>query len=594
MLVALAQTCKTLNTIALHAFFKRCRGEFRTPVEGTLTSFRTPVEMLDATRTALFVKRLYSLTWFFEAGCECDISDSQADPACRFLPLESQTSTNIANTVTRTGPLWRTFDEIANLRAIFSRIQEVRDVCLDFMTVDTWLDSTLRRTHLEVWDSSVDPELWMMFVDLLDNIVDSGCRSLVVRNGEELLRLLPCKDSMDSALTTTSKWKNLNLQSLTVHSDILLRPPSSDWLLFLLTSSACARSLTRLSIRSDMTSLPSSLLVSLNLPNLVQFEMQATYTTLLQDQEITPAKFEDMSAFLGTHSDSLRVVSLEGVEVPPPTRTDTTAGLSFDSNKPVFPKLESFSAHPAYIAWVFNLAVRSQSKITLGSLTTITIKSEDCLSVDPFKEQHFDYPLFNMAFEALIAWQNGYRNGEKVYETRSRTKNKNFTPRAIDLNLQFVCQHGLDKWFASHLPPAQVQAPNFGRNFYSPAPSILTQLTCIRTLVVSDLFSDSLSEETVNLLPDWLALISNANNSSGPSQRGGKHPETASGTPSGLQKFDFVDFEGDKDQFIGQVAEKCIGLKWVQVGLLWNNPTVNLDEFRAGASMENANDPNAV
>ncbi|KDR76902.1 hypothetical protein GALMADRAFT_418645 [Galerina marginata CBS 339.88] len=582
MLVALAQTCKTFNTIALQVFFARGRGEFPTPAEGTLMSSRTPVEMLDATRIALFVKQLRFVDWSFKAGCECKIVGPQADPTCPFLPSASQTSTDIVD-VARSGTLWRTFDEIANLQTLFSRIPDVGDVNLNFMLLDTWLNIILPWTHPELKGSALDPDLWMAFIDLLDKIVDNGCHRLVINNGEQLLKLFPGEDSRDSVSTSTSKRKHLNLQSLSVHSDILLRPPCFEWLLSLLTSSACANSLTRLLIRSQMTSLPSSLLASLNLPNLVEFEMQAAHTTLPYDQESTFAKFEDISAFLGTHNDSLKVVSLYGAELPPSTPKDSAAVSAFGLKKPILPKLGSFAAHPAYIAWLLDLAVHSQSRLTLGSLTTIAVKSEDCLPLRSIQPQHFDYASFNEALEALVSWQNGYRKRGK-YSTRSRTKNKIFGPgRTIDLNLTFVCPHGIPEWFASHLPSAQGQT----------SPSILTQLTCVRNLAISTLFPATLQEEAIDVIPDWLALISNAgfsSNLSGPRRRG-RPPKTGSGTPSELRLVELLslgDFLGDKDQFIDRVAERCTGVKWVRTGFLRSDPAVNLDEFRARAGMENA------
>ncbi|KDR74382.1 hypothetical protein GALMADRAFT_581559 [Galerina marginata CBS 339.88] len=606
MLVALAQTCKTFNTIALQLFFERGKGKFRTPVEGTLTTFRAPAEMLDATRAALFVKRLPSVKWSFEAGCECAIfkSECQEDPACPFRPSESRTSADIANMLRRAGPLWHTFDEIANLRAIFGRIQKSGWVSLDFSWVDRWLDS-LERTHPQLWSSAVHPDMWNVLVDLLDKIVGSGCYRLLIGDGKALSRLLPGKDAKekDVAVTTPSKikWKHLNLQSLSVYSEILLRPPFSDWLLSLLTSTACSRSLTHLSFLSNMASLPSSLLVSLNLPKLRRFAMHAPPATLItSNQEGAFANFGDMSAFLAAHSHSLMEVSLDGIEQPPPQMPmDTTTVSSSDFSEPVFPKLESFTAHPAYVAWLFYFSVRSQSEMTLGSLTTVKIKSDNCSYDNPSKEQHFDYTLFDKAFEALVSWQNSYRSVNKVYETLSRSKNKNSEPRrAIELSLEFVCQHGIDKWFASHLPPTQKQAPNLGMKSHSPAPSILTQLTGINTLILSfsGHFPANLSEETVNIFPDWLALFSNASNLSRQSQHGvnGSAPEIAPGTSRRLRKVEIVEFEGDKDEFIKEIAKKCTALKWVQVGGKRNNPKVNLDELRARVRTENDNNPDVV
>ncbi|KDR76906.1 hypothetical protein GALMADRAFT_246019 [Galerina marginata CBS 339.88] len=580
-LVVLAQTCKMFNTIALQFFFKQGRGKFSSPTKGRLSSDRTPVEMLDATRVALFVKKLRSVCWSFEAGCECKIISPQADPACLLLSSVTQRSTNIAN-FARTGPLWRTFDEIANLRTIFSRISNVEDVHLNFMSMDMWLSTSLPWTHPEIKNSALDPNLWKEFVDLLDKVVDSGCHTLVISNGDRLLKLFSGEDSRGSALTTTSKWKYLNLQSLSVHSDILLRPPCSHWLLSLLTSSACANRLTRLSFQPYMTPLPSSLLVSLNLPNLIEFEMQAPYTTLLSDPGSTFAKFEDVFAFLETHNDILTVVSLYGAEPPPPPPMDPTALPAFYFNKPILPKLKSFTAHPAYIAWVLNLAVSSHSKLTLGSLKSINIKSEGIFSIQ--EQFNFDYASFNDALEALIGWQNGYRSGGKVYETRSRTKNKNLVPgRTIDLHLTFGCMHGITEWLTSHLPPgAQGQA----------SPSILTQLTCVKILTISTRVTATLQAEAIDVLPDWLALLSNAGRPLdllGPSRRGGP-PKTGSRTPSKLRMVLLClgGFLGDKDQFINRVAEKCSSIKWLRIGLSGSEPAINLDDFRARSGMENA------
>ncbi|KDR76901.1 hypothetical protein GALMADRAFT_418624 [Galerina marginata CBS 339.88] len=588
MLVSLAQTCKMFNTIALHAFFKR--EAFSKPAKGFLSSNRAPTEILDATRTALFVKRIHSVNWVFKAGCECKIGHPQADPQCLFLPSETRTSADIARTVSMTGPLWRTLDEIANLQAIISRMPEVRYVNLDFTSVGTWLRSVLRRSHPCLWNEKVNIEvLERAFVGLLDNILDKGCTTLLVSGGKELKRLLSGESSQHSMSPTNTTHKHLKLETLSIHSDILLVPPFYDWTLSLFTSSACADTLVSLSFWPQMEPIPSSLLASLDLPNLVEFEIRYFCMTNFDDLGSQSAEFEGIAAFLKTHHEQLQEVTLNLVGLPSMGSTTPITVSAFDSREPVFPNLQSIAAHPAYIVWLLDLAASSGSKTTLGNLTSIDLQAEDYGSRQPF-----DYALFNEALNALVSWQNGYRGGENVHKTRSSTKNKNVRPgRMIELTFTLHSEHGLCEWFASHLPPPPGSASSVGDGAHSSELSILTRLMCVSTLAICIAFP-GISAEMVEHIPDWLALIPNAGASSnlpGSSRRDDKRLVIRIGRLR-MSKFKLEyygsSFPVDKDQFIKRIADKCVGLKWIEMDkVLSINDPIDLDEVRAGTSLGN-------
>ncbi|KDR76915.1 hypothetical protein GALMADRAFT_246035 [Galerina marginata CBS 339.88] len=567
-LVKLAQTSKDLNTMALQSFFRRSDDFLEHITNGLLHSWSTPRETSDAVRVAFFLKNLSTVTWSFNPGWECTICSPNAlglCPGCRGDPG------------LRMGPLKRTFDEIANLRAIFSRLPSARSVKFDFHNVQQYPTSG---GWVGIRRHTVSRDLWRTaLVGLLDEALENGCRTLEVENGDGMERMYTLWSGLWTTPYTPPNGKSFMLSTLKVHSDMLLQPPFVDWTTSLLTSSACAATLTNLSIQTLKINLPPLLLGLLNLPNLTELEIKSRARQLPLDRASNGiARFGDIASLLGRHSRQLKKVHLYGVGLPGLRVDDTT--VLFDSNRDILPNLESFIAHPSIVMWLLNLPISCPKSIwrtntSLENLQLIGISSE-------YNELHspFVYVQFDMALSVVVGfcgWRNGENrtslrrgNGKLSWRLKGRLQEK-----PLEVMLRFVSENDVHAWFASHLVslPANEQ----------PGASILTQLTHISTLTISSAYSTQFSDEAIEMLPDWLALISNsgASSISSPSER------RAAGAR--LQRVTFIDhpssgFFGasdyDQDQFVKEVAEKCVGLKWLQMD--WNaNKAIDLDAVRA-------------
>ncbi|KDR77028.1 hypothetical protein GALMADRAFT_426127 [Galerina marginata CBS 339.88] len=643
-LLALSQTCKGLHAIALHTFFKR--NKIQDPVNGWLFARDVPKETLDAVRVALFVKKLSMIDWHLNPGWQCKLHQSVEEDGtideqgiCSCLSESvSESRTHLSDAGLKMGPLKRTFDEVANLRAIVTRLGNIVSVSLHFFEVDVWvMDEAPKYSQTQL--RQVPWDLWRTyFLGLLDTLLDKGCEKLYIGGGHRMKYLyqhdtlgvedevyMPVTDEaarnrheganrdakqarkqiqnrllgtrfsfrpllnffhfitkasdkrkrptfldLDStSADTATVQRQPKLKELRVHSDMLLLPPFDNWTLSLLSPSfpSFASTLTRLSFSPGSTFLPSPFLTTAHLPNLTDFKAAAPFIIRHRGGETGRANFEDIVGFLRRHSTQLEKVYLYGAALPAKPSHEAFVGSTSTAtsslDKPDFPHLRSFSAHPAYIMWLLEpaISVPPACNKKLPNLTSISITSEHYNSTPDFQ-----YPLFDEALEALVRFCS-YRKGEmgpKVGKEKQIRK-ENSDMKTIELTLGFASENGISEWFASHLQASHT-------------PSILTQLIHISTLTISAFHFVEFSEQTVNILPDWLALISNASNSSS-SARGSR-------TPSTLQRVKFIDFsqegfpgEGlDQGLFVKRVAEKCVGLKELQFD---REPIIDLDKVRA-------------
>ncbi|KDR76927.1 hypothetical protein GALMADRAFT_419513 [Galerina marginata CBS 339.88] len=419
-LLALAQTCTRLNTVALHLFF--ARNTIKQPASKLLGQHTMPRGTLDALRMALFVKQLSHIRWYFTPGWKTDEDKIEGWRSADESNCVSGSGRDISQgaLIPGTGPLRRTFDELANLHVIISRLTSVKSVRLDFGLVDDWTVS--RKRNKDQQEKQVDMQLWRRQVGaLLDGILDKGCEVLHVIGGvyvnglfldqemgqeaeplqdegedeednyrrqrrlshvsKALIGLvrhafkpsikrsripIPIRDvhtnetqGLDPISPHTER-KALKLKALHIESAMILLPPFLDWTLSLLTSPACGSTLTHLSFEFSSARspvIPSNLLSSLHLPNLARFEIASSF---LSPREGPTTKFKDISQFLARHSRGLKRIYLSGVELPPQTKAyepQPEFVSLFDSRRPIFPMLENVTAHPAYITWMLDSSV---------------------------------------------------------------------------------------------------------------------------------------------------------------------------------------------------------------------------------------------
>ncbi|KDR82938.1 hypothetical protein GALMADRAFT_238624 [Galerina marginata CBS 339.88] len=553
--LALSRTCTSLNTVALHIFF--ARNNVSNPVKGVLSSYEEPREMLEVVRVALFAKQLSSVTWEFNPGTECSICKPHEVLGWCWICNSHRGRSDLRILMLR-----RAVDEINSLRAIFSRLSGVGFVDLDSRKVDAWLDYDGLE---DLYGYALDKHLWRKaFVGLLNAVLDSGCRTLEIKNGEsfkkyyenEVSKKQPQEGEVPLARTN---WRGLKLQSLRVHSDMFLPSPFYEWTASLLTSPACADTLTSLSFQPKTMSIPPLLLASLKLPNLVEFEIAARARPPRKGY----ASFEDVSAFLARHNSLSRKVNLYGVGLPPTDEailgspsTTTSQGGFHSQKRHMLPHLKSVTAHPAYIIWLLGLAVSSppSSKLWSGNPALGNLQSVGITAEDYEEETNFDYASFDKALETLAKFCT-WRNSERAASKFKPFRTKEVKERTIDLLLEFKSEEGIGPWFASHLSASR-------------EPPVISRLAYISTLTIATPSSAKLPAETLNILPEWLALVSNA----------------SIGT-SGLQRVNLLldhspkSFPGGEDVFIRRVAKKCIGLRWLQMDSK-AEMAVDLDKFR--------------
>lgn len=475
-LVNLGLTCHHLHFLALNTFFSN--NDIHDPKGGWLVAYKTPVETLPALRSALFVRRLDQLHYYFNP------------------------------------PVDRMIEETRDLVALISRMPTIGLVKLHFSTVDQHFNFGGGEPRI------LDTVLWKEALQsLLELVLEKGCHELYVQGGETLIGLYPKQgDDVESqdvddvrvippdldvsrrrqrknlfgklrlgsflgfvnrffapvqnvilrvetlsgdkvTHSATQPVRNLNPAKISIHSDILLRNPFLEWTVAMLNS--VASTLRTLSIK--LSDLPherrKDLLHNITLPQLSNFELTCDFMVPLHG-----VCFTDLHSFLSRHP-SIEILYLYGLEVskevwPPPSL-----------RIPILPRLKSIIAHPFYVVWVLN-SLLSDKKAS-RNLTDIGITSEYYRNAT-----RFDYSLFDRALERIAA----------------------FPSAKIKLTLRFSSfgANDMNDWMEKHLDAAPNNASN---------PSIIPGLKNVTTVVISSCWMRDYDRKTIEILPDWLGMF---------------------------------------------------------------------------------------
>lgn len=312
------------------------------------------------------------------------------------------------------------------------------------------------------------------------------------------------KDSDDDVAVIHLGRDLSRLSNISIHSDMLLQPTFFPWTLSTLSNASWR--FTNLSIKCTHipTATWSALLRFMSLPHLEIFEI-ATDLVVCSNG----AAFRDLQYFFARHW-TIHTLHLQGVE-----RLDTPPII----REPILPILSSLMAHPV---WVISLLeMQEWYPDSLSQLKSIGISTEYYQYNTPF-----NYELFDAALVCV----------------------GNFSGTDITLTLRFMCEKGVESWFAEHVALGMTN-------------SVLCRLTCVSHLVISGGFFVEIATYAKANLSDWLSLF-----------------------PC-LQTVKFVDIAEEQMKLLGDpkflmsIAVKCPKIKSVRV-----RKAVDLEELRSAAS----------
>lgn len=474
----LGLTAKLYHYLGLPIIFRR--HDVKEPSEGWVVAYKIPQVILPAVRSALFVKRLQQIHLYLSPDEE------------------------------------RLFSDIRSLGGLIERLPSIDLVKLHFSLFDTWLDRRFPEAS-----PRISTHRWRHeFGRLLDVILNHSCAHLAVTGGERFAtiyddniphtpRLTTAADPLGphqvvpsfstssqntfglkiflkkkqsrghghsttrqilqkicqpliNAVKITKKSTShqdydyvghqvvypirTNLKTFKVHSEILLRHPFRDW-----TLSAIRRSsftLTDLSFKCSAISSKTwkTILRSITLPSLAFFEITADLVV-----KHATVESDDLAYFLTRHP-SIGTLHLYGVSV---------SSAITPLFKAILPNLEDLTAHPSYVTWLL------QPSGALPKIRGLTVTSEY------YSPLTFRYSLFDDALRTVARISRG-----------------------IDLTLRFASLPGVEEWFERHV--------NEGAQH-----SILASLTAITSLTLDSYWFMRFTNETVNAIPPWLALIPN-------------------------------------------------------------------------------------
>ncbi|KAF9531182.1 hypothetical protein CPB83DRAFT_809545 [Crepidotus variabilis] len=518
-LLQLGLTCRSTHVIALSTFFKR--NDIREPGDGWLVAYKTPPETLAAIHAADWVKNLRQIHYYLNPGVDRLMSEARdLNRLVRSLPkieivklhfsvVDSWASGHRENLLNRmewarefTSVLDSFIDRGCNemyvsgggaIRALYSEEEPFELPDFELMTSSsksTFIDpidtssnhsSQEQATPMQESDTFEDnqplsaPDQGSSQVDLhlnqSQNLTNTWkILSSPVRFGYNFIRRLlgiatPAANShtlptsrkssstfsfVDNAIISPNVPKELDgLRELHLHSDMLLQNTFYPWTIQ--TLNKAAPTLTCLSFKWADTSTATwtTLFASCTLPRLESFEI-TTDLVVCKDS----ASFMDLVNFFRRHS-TIRRILLQGVERP----SDPQA-----IDEPILPQLAHIMAHPTWISSL--LAMVETFPGALADLDAIGISTEY------YQHGRFDYDFVDIALEKLA---NLHRTG-------------------ITLTLRFMCQSGVQEWFADHVA--------LGRQG-----GVIPRLTCVSCFVISTSFFVNFRPQTVEQFPQWLALF---------------------------------------------------------------------------------------